>query len=178
MKSVISEIAERFKLCERYDERGFRFGPQSWPNTPETVRMMNDAGADIVRRYAGEREIVIGPLEDCISIYNAPHDVLPFIPLFFREISVYGTYTVMRGMKTIGRVTYRGMPEQNKSNKIFVGAITNFMPEEEYIQHIEFTVTYCGRPEWADEERCPMDNPNEEMKDCSGCRWFREEALE
>ena len=26
---------------------------------------------------------------------------------------------------------------------------------------------YCGRPEWADEEGCPMDNPNEEMKDLS-----------
>lgn len=33
---------------------------------------------------------------------------------------------------------------------------------------------YCGRPEWADEEGCPMDNPNEEMKDCAGCRWFKE----
>lgn len=33
---------------------------------------------------------------------------------------------------------------------------------------------YCGRPEWADEEGCPMDNPNEEMKDCSGCRWFKD----
>ena len=33
---------------------------------------------------------------------------------------------------------------------------------------------YCGRPEWADEEGCPMDNPNEEMKDCDGCRWFKE----
>ena len=33
---------------------------------------------------------------------------------------------------------------------------------------------YCGRPEWADEEGCPIDNPNEEMKDCDGCRWFKE----
>lgn len=33
---------------------------------------------------------------------------------------------------------------------------------------------YCGRPEWADEEGCPMDNPNEEMTDCAGCRWFKE----
>lgn len=33
---------------------------------------------------------------------------------------------------------------------------------------------YCGRPEWADEEGCPMDNPNEEMKDCAGCVWYKE----
>ena len=33
---------------------------------------------------------------------------------------------------------------------------------------------YCGRPEWADEEGCPMDNPNEEMKDCTGCAWHKE----
>ena len=173
MKSVLSEIAERFKLCARYDERGFRFEPQSWPNTPETVCMMNNAGADIVRRYANDREIEIGPFEDCISIYNVPHDILPFIPLFFREISEHGTYTVMRGMKTLGRVTYRGMPEQDKPNTIAVGVITDFISEESYI-HIGFTVTYCGRPEWADEEGCPMDNPNEEIEDCGECRWFRE----
>ena len=129
MKSVLSEIAERFKLCARYDERGFRFEPQSWPNTPETVCMMNNAGADIVRRYANDREIEIGPFEDCISIYNVPHDILPFIPLFFREISEHGTYTVMRGMKMLGRVTYRGMPEQDKPGKFIVGVETDFMPE-------------------------------------------------
>lgn len=33
---------------------------------------------------------------------------------------------------------------------------------------------YCGRPEQADEEGCPMENPNEEMQDCGGCRWFKE----
>jgi len=33
---------------------------------------------------------------------------------------------------------------------------------------------YCGRPEWADEEGCPMDNPNEEMTDCAECVWYRE----
>lgn len=33
---------------------------------------------------------------------------------------------------------------------------------------------HCGRPEWADEEGCPMDNPNEEMKDCTGCAWHIE----
>ena len=33
---------------------------------------------------------------------------------------------------------------------------------------------YCGRPEWADEEGCPMDNPNEGMKDCTGCAWYKE----
>ena len=33
---------------------------------------------------------------------------------------------------------------------------------------------YCGRPEWADKEGCPMDTPNEEMTDGSGCVWYRE----
>ncbi len=33
---------------------------------------------------------------------------------------------------------------------------------------------YCGRPEWADKDGCPMDNPNEEMKSCDGCVWYRE----
>lgn len=28
---------------------------------------------------------------------------------------------------------------------------------------------YCGRPEWADEDECPLDNPNEEMMDCGRC---------
>ena len=28
--------------------------------------------------------------------------------------------------------------------------------------------------EWADKDGCPMDNPNEEMKDCAGCVWFKE----
>ena len=33
---------------------------------------------------------------------------------------------------------------------------------------------YCGRPEQADEAGCPMENPNEEMQGCGGCRWFKE----
>ena len=33
---------------------------------------------------------------------------------------------------------------------------------------------YCGRPEWDDKDGCPMDNPNEEMTECVGCRWFKE----
>lgn len=33
---------------------------------------------------------------------------------------------------------------------------------------------YCERPEWYDEEGCPMDNPNEEIEDCGECCWFRE----
>lgn len=33
---------------------------------------------------------------------------------------------------------------------------------------------YCGRPEWADKDGCPMDNPNEEMTSCAGCEWYRE----
>jgi hypothetical protein len=33
---------------------------------------------------------------------------------------------------------------------------------------------YCGRPEWADKDGCPMDNPNEEMTSCAGCVWHRE----
>ncbi len=33
---------------------------------------------------------------------------------------------------------------------------------------------YCVCPEWADED-CPMDNPNEEMEECSDeCVWYRE----
>ncbi len=37
---------------------------------------------------------------------------------------------------------------------------------------------YCGRPEWADEDGCPMDNPAEEMEDCSECEWYMETECE
>lgn len=33
---------------------------------------------------------------------------------------------------------------------------------------------YCGRPEWADKDGCQMDNPNEEMEECTGCCWLKE----
>ena len=45
---------------------------------------------------------------------------------------------------------------------------------EEERRKREMEKGYCGRPEWADEEGCPMDNPNEEMKDCTGCAWHKE----
>lgn len=117
VKTVLSEISERFRPWWRGKD------PR------QTVQRLNDEAAYIVGRYANAREIEIGPFENCISIYNAPDDILPFIPLFFREISIHGTYTVMRGMKMLGRVTYRGMPEQDKPGKFIVGVETNFMPE-------------------------------------------------
>ena len=33
---------------------------------------------------------------------------------------------------------------------------------------------YCGRPEWADKDGCPIDNPNEEMTSCAGCVWLKD----
>jgi len=36
----------------------------------------------------------------------------------------------------------------------------------------------CGRPEWADKDGCPMDNPNEEITDCTECIWYRETEAE
>lgn len=31
---------------------------------------------------------------------------------------------------------------------------------------------YCGKPEWADEEPCPLDT--EELDDCRECIWWKE----
>lgn len=30
----------------------------------------------------------------------------------------------------------------------------------------------CGKPEWADNEPCPIDT--EELEECEGCAWARE----
>lgn len=32
--------------------------------------------------------------------------------------------------------------------------------------------SYCGKPEWADEEPCPIDTG--ELEDCAECTWHRE----
>lgn len=31
---------------------------------------------------------------------------------------------------------------------------------------------YCSRPEWADEQPCPLDA--EKLEDCQDCEWWRE----
>lgn len=33
---------------------------------------------------------------------------------------------------------------------------------------------FCLLPEILDDDGCPMDNPNEEIEDCSECCWFQE----
>ena len=51
--------------------------------------------------------------------------------------------------------------------------IAGFRLEEEWRKRA-VKKGYCGRPEWADMDGCPLDNPNEEMTSCAGCEWYRE----
>ena len=99
--------------------------------TEAGLQRLNDECARMVRRYVEAGEIAIGPFENCISIYNAPMDILSFIPLCGGlGVKEYGTYTVMRGLKTLGRVTYSGRPVQDKPGTAFLGIKTSYIPEE------------------------------------------------
>ena len=130
VKSAFAEIAEKFD-----------FEKNRMEYTEESVQRLNDECARLVRRYVEAGEITRGPLENSISIYNAPLDILAFIPLCDSlGVKEYGTYTVMRGLKTLGRVTYKGRPEQDKPGVAILGIKTSYMPEE-LVPHITFTLT-------------------------------------
>lgn len=118
--SALAEIAEKFDFERNMMEY-----------TEENLQRLNDECARLVRRYVEAGEIAIGPFENCISIYNAPMDILPFIPLCGGlGVKEYGTYTVMRGLKTLGRVTYKGRQVQSKPGMVFLGIKTSYIPEE------------------------------------------------
>lgn len=125
VKSALAEIAEKFDFDKNLMEY-----------TEANLQRLNDECARLVRRYVEAGEIAIGPFENCISIYNAPMDILSFIPLCGGlGVKEYGTYTVMRGLKTLGRVTYSGRPVQDKPGTAFLGIKTSYIPEE-YVPHI------------------------------------------
>lgn len=129
VRSALAEIAEKFD----FDENPMEY-------TEANLQRLNDECARLVRRYVEAGEIAIGPFENCISIYNAPLDILSFIPLCGGlGVKEYGTYTVMRGMKTLGRVTYKGRPAQDKPGTAFLGIKTSYMPEE-IVPHLMFTL--------------------------------------
>lgn len=120
VKSALAEIAEKINL----ERNPLMF-------TEANLQRLNDECARLVRRYVEAGEIEIGPSENCISIYNAPMDILAFIPLCGGlGVKEYGTYTVMRGMKTLGRVTYSGRPVQDKPGTVFLGIKTDYVPKE------------------------------------------------
>ena len=130
IKSAFKEIAEKFDSKKNRMEY-----------TEDGVQRLNNEGARLVHRYVKEGEITEGPIENSISIYNAPLDILAFIPLCDSlSVKEYGTYTVMRGLKTLGRVTYKGRPEQDKPGVAILGIKTSYMPEE-LVPHITFTLT-------------------------------------
>lgn len=144
IKSALQEISEKFNdYTTDLTEKGVYF-PRYWLHDQPTIERLNYECIALVKKYMNAREICIGPVEGCISIYNAPLDILPFIPMAFPEISDYGTYDVMRGAKRLGRVTYEGPPKQGESGTIIVGVKTNFVPEEK-MAHISFTLV------WGDE---------------------------
>lgn len=129
IKSALTEITEKFDLDRN---------PMGY--TEANLQRLNDECARLVRRYVEAGEIAIGPLENRISIHNAPMDILPFIPLCGGlGVKEYGTYTVMRGLKTMGRVTYSGRPVQDKPGTVFLGIKTSYIPEES-VSEIKFTL--------------------------------------
>lgn len=141
IKSALQEISEKFNLyVTELSEKG-AFIPRYWPHTQPTFERVNHECVALVRKYMSERQISIGTSDGCISLYNAPLDILPFIPMACPEISDHGTYDVIRGTKRLGRVTYNGMPEQDDPSIIFVGAKTSFVPEEK-ITRISFQLIY------------------------------------
>lgn len=152
-KSVLEEIRGRFfgKAAQ-----GIYIPRKSQEIMPRMINAMNLAGVEIVRRYVMEREIEIGvPVKDCISIYNAPIDILPFIPLFFDEISEHGKYTVMQWIKPLGRriyhVTYDGMPEQDEPGTAIIGVKT-IVQLEQMPEELEINLIYDGGAEQMQEE--------------------------
>lgn len=129
VKSAYEEIAEQFNLSEN---------PIAY--TEANLQRVNDACARLVRRYIEAGEIVIGSYGNSISLYNAPPDILPLIPLCGElGISEYGTYPVMRGLKMLGRVKYNGRPIQDRPGIVTLGVYTSFYPEPA-ISEITFTL--------------------------------------
>lgn len=131
MKTMLEELRERVRLTNRYTEKGVCFRPSPLLTyTPEGIGAVNAAAGDIVRRYYNEREIMHGPTKDCITLYNAPIDVLPFLPIADHEISVWGKYDVYQRGKYVGTVKYNGWPAQDTPGIAIVGADTTFTPAE------------------------------------------------
>lgn len=130
-KSALEEIAEWLELRKK---------PLEF--TEEGLQRLNDECARLVTRYVEAGEIAIGPSENCISIYNAPLDILAFLPLCGSlGLDEYGTYTVMQGLKTLGRVRYSGRPVQDKPGTAFIGIKTSYTPEE-CIPHLSFRLVF------------------------------------
>lgn len=100
------------------------------PHTEDGISAVNSAVAEIVKQYCDNGEIAHGPTTDDISLGGAPLEVLPFLPFVIPTISGYGTYSVHRGPKLIGTVTYNGIPIQETPGTAVVGIRTYFTPAE------------------------------------------------
>lgn len=140
MKTMLEELRERLRLTNGYTEKGVCFPPSPLLTyTPGGIEAANAATGDIVRRYYNEREIMHGPTEDCITLHNAPIDVLPLLPLVDHEISAWGKYGVYQCGKYIGTVAYDGWPVQDRPGIAIVGANTKFTPAEK-MSFVEYEI--------------------------------------